>query len=71
VLVTVFVPRRWEGEVNDALNAAVARHPNARLADWRSVAASEPGLTAGDGYHLNPTGAERYADVVTAALAHH
>jgi hypothetical protein len=48
----------------------VARHPNARLADWRSVAASEPGLTAGDGYHLNPAGAERYADVVTAALSH-
>lgn len=70
VLVTVFVPRRWEGEVNDALTAAAARHPNARLADWRSVAASEPGLTAGDGYHLNPAGAERYADVVTAALSH-
>lgn len=70
VLVTVFVPRRWEADVNDALTAAVALHPNARLADWRSVAAGEPGLTTADGYHLNPTGAHRYADVVTAALSH-
>ena len=69
VLVNVFVPRRWEGEVNDALNAAVARHPNARVADWRSVPASTPGLLAGDGYHLNTDGAQRYAEVVTAAVA--
>jgi len=67
VLVNVFVPRRWEGEVNDALTAAAARHPNARIADWRSVACSEPGLFLEDGYHLNPRGAQRYADVVTAA----
>jgi peptidoglycan/LPS O-acetylase OafA/YrhL len=69
VLVNVFVPRRWEGEVNDALNAAVARHPNARLADWRSIPAAAPGLLAGDGYHLNTEGAQRYAEVVTTAVA--
>ena len=68
VLVTVFVPRRWEGEVNDALAAAAARHPNAVIADWRAVAASEPGLLLEDGYHLNAQGAQRYADVVTAAI---
>jgi peptidoglycan/LPS O-acetylase OafA/YrhL len=68
VLVTVFVPRRWEGEVNDALRAAAARHPNAVLADWRAVAVGEPGLLSEDGYHLNPQGAQRYADVVTDAI---
>ena len=68
VLVTVAVPRRWEGEVNDALVAAAARHPGARLADWRAVATGEPGLTAGDGHHLSPAGARRYADVLAAAV---
>jgi hypothetical protein len=67
VLVNVFVPRRWEGEVNDALNAAVTRHPNARVADWRSLASGEAGLLAQDGYHLSPQGAQRYADLISAA----
>jgi hypothetical protein len=69
VLVNVFVPRRWEGEVNDRLQAAADRHPNARIADWRSIPAANPLLLADDGYHLNSEGAQRYAAVVTAAIA--
>ncbi|HET6949965.1 MAG TPA: acyltransferase family protein [Acidimicrobiales bacterium] len=68
LLVNVLVPRRWEGEVNDALIAAVERHPNAVLVDWRSVVTTEPGLTRDDGYHLTAAGAERYADTVVAAM---
>jgi peptidoglycan/LPS O-acetylase OafA/YrhL len=68
VLVNVFVPRRWEGEVNDRLRAAAARHPNVRIADWRSLPASNPALLAEDGYHLSTEGAQRYAEVVAAAV---
>ncbi len=68
LLVNVLVPRRWEGEVNDQLAAAAARHPNAVLVDWRSLVTSEAGLTREDGYHLTPSGAERYADLVVGQV---
>jgi peptidoglycan/LPS O-acetylase OafA/YrhL len=68
LLVNVLVPRRWEGEVNDALAAAAGRHPNAVLVDWRSVVTAEPGLTESDGFHLTAIGAERYADTIVAAI---
>jgi peptidoglycan/LPS O-acetylase OafA/YrhL len=68
LLVNVLVPRRWEGEVNDQLAAAAARHPNAVLIDWRALVTSEPGLTRDDGYHLTAAGAERYADLVVGQV---
>jgi peptidoglycan/LPS O-acetylase OafA/YrhL len=69
VLVTVKVPRRWEAEVNATLVDADRRHDNAVLADWHAIAASEPGLLAGDGYHLSRHGAERYAAFLAATVA--
>ena len=69
LLVNVFVPRRWEGEVNDQLAAAAGRHPNARLIDWRSLAGSESGLLRDDdGFHLTPNGAERFTDLVVGQV---
>jgi hypothetical protein len=68
LLVNVLVPRRWEGEVNDQLAAAAARHPNAVLVDWRSLVTSEAGLTRDDGYHLTANGTERYADLVVGQV---
>jgi hypothetical protein len=68
LLVNVYVPRRWEGEVNAELEAAADRHANAVLVDWRSVAAGDRGLTREDGYHLTADGAERYADLVAGRV---
>ena len=68
LLVNVKVPRRWEGEVNDRIDAAVDRHREITLVDWRHVADAEPGLLTRDGYHLTPVGAQRYTDVVAAAV---
>lgn len=68
LLVNVLVPRRWEGEVNDQLAAAVARHANARLVDWRSLAGSEAGLIRDDGFHVTPNGAERYTDLIVGQI---
>ncbi|HKY68900.1 MAG TPA: hypothetical protein VJM49_21100, partial [Acidimicrobiales bacterium] len=68
LLVNVLVPRRWEGEVNDQLSAAAARHPNARLVDWRSLAGSESGLIRDDGFHVTPNGAERYTDLIVGQI---
>jgi peptidoglycan/LPS O-acetylase OafA/YrhL len=68
MLVNVMVPRRWEGDVNNQLEAAVARHPNARLVDWWSLVTSESGLTREDGYHLTAAGAERFTDLVVGQI---
>jgi hypothetical protein len=68
MLVNVEVPRRWEGDVNNQLEAAVARHPNARLVDWWSLVTSESGLTREDGYHLTAAGAERFTDLVVGQI---
>lgn len=69
LLLNVKVPRRWEGEVNDRINAALKRHRDIQLVDWRSVADAEPGLLTRDGYHLTATGMRRYTDVVAEAVA--
>jgi hypothetical protein len=68
LLVNVMVPRQWEGEVNDLLVQAAARHPNAVLIDWWSLVTSEPGLTREDGYHLTAAGAERFVDLVVGQI---
>ena len=68
MLVNVMVPRRWEGDVNNQLEAAVARHPNAHLVDWWSLVTSEGGLTREDGYHLTAAGAERFTDLVVGQI---
>lgn len=64
VLVSVRVPRRWEGQVNDEVLRVVAAHPNVLLADWNTVSASEPGLLIDDGVHLTRRGQEVYRDLI-------
>jgi lysophospholipase L1-like esterase len=68
LLVNVFVPRRWEGAVNDALAQAAARQRGAVLVDWHAVASETPGLIGDDGFHLTPAGAQRYAELITSYI---
>ncbi len=67
VFVNVWVPRSWEGQSNAAISAGVARWPNARLGDWRSIAA-QGGMVVGDGYHMSAAGAQAYAAMIRNAL---
>jgi hypothetical protein len=62
--LTVHIPRPWEGAVNNALRALVARRPNARLLDWRAFAQSHPDWFVNDGWHLIPTGQTAYATFI-------
>jgi peptidoglycan/LPS O-acetylase OafA/YrhL len=64
VLVSVRVPRRWEGQVNGEVLRTVAAHPNVLLADWNTTSASEPGLLIDDGVHLTARGHEVYRDLI-------
>jgi len=64
VFVNVTVPRRWEGDVNEALADQVAGRVGASLADWYAVSHEEPDFFASDGVHLTPTGMAAYAALI-------
>jgi hypothetical protein len=66
VLVTLNVPRSWEAGNNAILRDCALRH-GAGIADWSSVA-ERPGHLAGDGYHIDPEGAEAYARLIASVL---
>lgn len=68
VVVTVRVPRSWEGEVNAALHAGVSRTPGTVLVDWYAASAGHPEWFAPDGYHLQPAGARAFASLVAGAV---
>ncbi len=68
VVMTVRVPRSWESATNDEIRAAVGRHANATLVDWREASAGHPEWFANDDIHLSPSGASAYAAMVAEAL---
>jgi lysophospholipase L1-like esterase len=67
VLVTAFVPRPWQPEVNAVLAAAARRYPDVMLADWFTTIRSRTGLLWDDGVHPRPAGAVVSARRVAAA----
>ena len=60
--VVEFQPDR--AEVNAAIDALAARHPNVEVADWPAVVRADPTIATADGLHLKPRGAEAMADFV-------
>lgn len=56
--------RGWVPAANAELAAAATRWPNLEIADWRSVAASDPAHLYSDGIHLPPPGREALAALV-------
>jgi hypothetical protein len=69
VIVTVKVPRRWEGPNNAMLVEGATRYPNVVLVDWHAASADHPELFRPDGIHLRPAGARLYADLIAAAVS--
>ncbi len=69
VIVTVKVPRRWEGPNNAMLAERATRYPNAVLVDWHAASYDHPELFRPDGIHLRPAGARLYADLIAAAVS--
>ncbi len=53
-------------KANGQLRAALGRHPELTLIDWAAVS-DQTGLTY-DAIHLNPTGAARYSNLVSATV---
>ena len=67
VLVNVRVPRSWGDSVNEDLEKAVARWPEARLADWYD-ASDKRDLLYDDATHPRPEGQKVYTRIVRQAL---
>ena len=66
--VTVRVPRRWEGLVNDTLRVATERWPRLELIDWKAASEQRPELFVDDGIHLTSDGRAFYARLVQDAV---
>ncbi len=69
VLVSVKVPRRWEGQVNGEILRFVDHYDHVVLADWNTLASVEDGLLHDDGVHLSPQGRLRYRDLLAGAAS--
>lgn len=64
VWLTIHEVRPYYPGVNQYIASLQQTYPNLRTADWNAVAAANPGALAGDGLHLNGTGAQLMADLV-------
>jgi hypothetical protein len=71
VFVNIHVDRPWQDPNNAVISNGVARHPNAVVADWATLAAQNPAWFAADGTHLgiDGPGAVALATLITTALA--
>ncbi len=72
ILLTVKVPKPWEGEVNAAIYDVADEYPNVRLLDWNGL--SQSGMAPdnvfyGDGIHLQPAGREFFTNLIMATIA--
>ena len=65
-LINVEVPRSWEDEVNSELVQISEIWPQAEVVDWHD--AVSPEMTY-DGIHVDPEGAEVYANVIANAVS--
>lgn len=63
-LVTIKVPRSWEGPNNDTLHACANGHDKVHVIRWWSKSHDHPEWFADDGYHLNAGGRAVYVRFV-------
>jgi hypothetical protein len=69
VVLTVKVPKPWQGEVNTEIFDLPNRYPNVRLIDWNGLSQSQEGIFYSDGIHLRPAGQEVYTQLVMQTIA--
>jgi peptidoglycan/LPS O-acetylase OafA/YrhL len=69
VVLTVKVPKPWEGEVNTEVFDLPNRYPNVRLIDWNGLSQAYDGVFYSDGIHLRPAGQDVYTQLVMQTIA--
>jgi peptidoglycan/LPS O-acetylase OafA/YrhL len=68
IVLTAFVPRRWESTVNAAITSGVERWPKVEILDYRSFGEAHPEYYTSDGVHLNGRGQAAYAELIHGAV---
>jgi lysophospholipase L1-like esterase len=68
IVLTAFVPRRWESTVNAAISSGVERWPEVEILDYKSFGEAHPEYYNGDGVHLNGRGQAAYAEFIHSAI---
>jgi hypothetical protein len=68
LFVNVRVTQPWQGEVNQTLADAVARHPGVKLVDWFNFSAPHGEWFASDRTHLTETGSAAFADLIVSSI---
>ena len=64
LLLSVKVPRPWQASNNRVIDRCATRYSNTYLLDWNRYVRQHRGIVEGDGYHLTPKGARKYAALV-------
>jgi lysophospholipase L1-like esterase len=67
IVVNDHMNRPWEPPNNAMFPREVAKHPNAVLVDWDTVANLHPSYLTNDGVHLQPSGRVAYASLLKKA----
>lgn len=68
VLVNTRVPKPWEQQVNSTIATVAHAFPHTTVVDWYTASANHPEYFYPDGVHLDPVGAQRYADLIAQAV---
>lgn len=68
IVMTVSIPRSYEGRVNDALARGASGSDRAVVLDWHAAVRADPGLVGRDGVHLTGRGITAYADLIAGSV---
>jgi hypothetical protein len=66
-VLTVHVPRPWQGPNNRLLRHMVRHYSHAVLVDWHRAANRHPSWVYSDGIHLTPEGQQGYTRLLRSA----
>lgn len=69
VLLNSRVPKPWQNVVNETLAKVARTYPRTKLVDWYAASKGHNEYFYKDGVHLNPTGAEAYAELIIQEIS--
>ncbi|MGE3039228.1 acyltransferase family protein [Staphylococcus aureus] len=70
-LVSIRVPRDYEGRINKLIYEAAEKRSNVHLVDWYKASAGHPEYFAYDGIHLEYAGSKALTDLIVKTMETH
>lgn len=68
IMINTRVPMPWQDVVNNLLAQVASTDPQVTLVNWYQASANKNSWFYPDGVHLNPTGAQAYANLLVQAV---